>query len=645
MEAYKRAEYNKAINIFDELLKDGGDKGRLNYLIAQSYRKSNRIQSAETYYRQALEANITGAEEDTARFFYGMALKSNGKYAEAKERFTTYSKTGKSTDLIRRAKIEVDNAKKVEEILATKTYYEVKNCDAINTPSAEFAPVVFKDRMFFSSTRKDGVYEGTGSGFAGIYEFKFLDMEKCVGSANLFTESINLAGANEASPTFAHDGSYLIFARSSTGEKGESNEVDLFTSIKQGADWGEPEILPYPVNINETLLKAGNQNLNGSKGNYWTSTPDISPDGKRLYFASNRTGGYGGVDIWIGDITGVGKIRNIRNAGKDINTAGDELFPFISDDGVLYFASNGHPGLGGLDIFKAVRKDSKTTVTNMGLPVNSNADDFGWVFKDKLTGFFSSNREGGRGDDDIYQFKDVTPDRKIVNYNLRVFVVGIDPTDKDKKETPLSNANVEVFLGDEIQKGDKINTFSTNTEGKTNTFAVKQPQDYLLIANAGDDYFKKEIEYTTAGKGIPEEFLVKYVTDTTFEAKVILEKIVIIDTLVYEIEINFDFGQANIRPDAAVELDKFVIFLKDNPQINIELGSHTDAVGTAENNLALSQRRADSTVAYLIKKGIDPARMEAVGYGETRLKIQTTDAEERNRRTEFKVTKIVRRKD
>jgi outer membrane protein OmpA-like peptidoglycan-associated protein len=193
------------------------------------------------------------------------------------------------------------------------------------------------------------------------------------------------------------------------------------------------------------------------------------------------------------------------------------------------------------------------------------------------------------------------------------------------------------------KKDEKLQTLTTDAQGKIAPFPIKTQSNYVFNVNAGEDFFHKEEEYSTFGKAIPHELLTKSVTDTTFYTKIILEKIAITDET-YELEINFDFNKANIRPESAKELDKFVIFLKENPQIAIELGSHTDAVGSDRDNLALSQRRADSTVAYLVKNGIDASRMTAVGYGEKRLKINTQQAEIRNRRTEFKVTRIIRKR-
>jgi len=640
IKSFEKAQYAKAIPQFKEALEKGGNKATTNTYLAESNRLANRVGEAEAYYRAALDAN---SNDEKVRFYYGQALKANGKYAEAQEQFSRYSKNGTNTDFVKRAKAEIESTKKIETILATKTYYEVKNAEEINSPSGEFSPVIEGDQLLVTATRKAGVYDGTGTGFSGIYTTKLADAQEAKGTLELFTDKINLNGANEASPAFAHDGSFVVFARSSSTDdrKGGSNEVDIYISEKTKEGWSEPEILPYPININKKLYNEGNESLKGSKENAWTSCPAISPDGKRLYFASNRSGGYGGIDIWTADRTG-GKFTNVRNMGKDINTTGNDLFPFISEAGNLYFSSDGHPSIGGLDVFEAVRAKGQITIKNMGVPINSKADDFSFVLDKKdENGFLASNREGGKGDDDIYIVTDKTPDKKIVRYKLTIDIVGIDPTDPKKVETPLGSAKVAFYQGTELNKNKKLQDFITDQQGNIKAFPVELPENYVIIASAGADYFKKEIEYTTAGKGISPELLTKYETDTTLSTKVILEKIAVTD-VGYAIEINFDFNKASIRFDASKELDKFVIFLQENPQIDVELGSHTDAVGDADRNLALSQRRADSTVAYLIKKKINPNRLKAVGYGESKLKENTQEANEANRRTEFKITGINR---
>lgn len=637
LKSFEQAKYEEAIKYFEEAQAEKGkETAATEYYIAESLRKSNRIGEAESHYKKALDAN---SNEDNARFFYAYALKANGKYEEAKQRFELYTRNPGSPEYLKLAQNELKSFDKIKEILDTKTYYEVENCEGLNTASGEFAPMPYQNKLLFSATRKPDTYLGNGQGFAGIYA---TDAQNWQQEADKFDEKIFMDGVNEASPTFAHDGSFMIFARSSNGDKGGSNEVDLYIARYNFDEktWEEPEIMPYPVNINETLYKTGVESLRGSRGDYWTACPEITPDGKRLYFASNRPGGYGGTDIWVGDLSTGGRVTSIRNIGNTVNTPGDELFPFVSNEGVLYFASNGHVGIGRLDIFEAIRIDGRVQIKNMGVPLNSRADDFALVFSDDSTGFFASNREGGKGDDDIYQFRDVTPDKKLVNYFLTVEVVGIDPTDTTKTETPLKDVQLRVFQGNEFKRGNKLQELVSTAAGKTDTFAVAMPEDYLITADAGLEYFKKELDYTTSGKALPKELLSKPETDTVLVAKIVLEKIV--KEVAYKIEINFDFNQARIRPDAAAELDKFVTFLKDNPQIDVELGSHTDAVGSFENNLTLSQRRADSTVAYLVKKGINAQRLTAKGYGESQLKIDTQEANEANRRTEFKIVNINR---
>lgn len=635
---YDQAKYNNAIGHFKEALAKSNSKALVNKYIGESYRLSNRLVDAEPFYEAALNAN---SSDDKVRFYYAQALKANGKYDEAKKRFELYSKTGGNTDLIRLAKAELKNFDKIRELLTKKTYYEVENLDNINTDGQEFAPVLFQDQFLYTASQKEGVYYGDGNQFSGLYVYEFSNKERFEGQARKFDPAIHLEGTNEGTPAFSKDGNFVIFARSSTGEKGESDESHLYISRRSESGWSEPEILPYPINISKKLYEEGGvEELNGSRGNYTSFTPTITPDGKRLYFASNRPGGYGGLDIWRADIRGT-RITNVRNLGRTVNTPGNELFPYVSDEAVLYFASDGHPGIGQLDIFEAIRTKGRISIKNMGKPLNSEADDFAFVYDTDTTGYLSSNRQGGKGGDDIYRFTDITPDRKTVNYFLQINVVAFNPEDSTTK--PFPEANVEVFTGTETDLGEKLYTLLTNQEGIAQTIPVQTKSDYLVSARGTPEYLVEKVEYTTRGKVIPHELLQEipeYEIDTTLTLEVQLEKIVVSENITYEIEINFDFDSDVIRPDAARELDKFVIFLKDNPQIDIELGSHTDAVGTDLDNLDLSQRRAESSTQYLISQGIDSRRITAKGYGESNLKVDTQDAEEQNRRTEFKIINV-----
>ncbi len=631
--SYDRDEFESAVGHFQESLPKAKNKALVNKYIAESYRKSNRMSEATPFYEAALQGNTN---DDDVRFYYAYALKAQGNYEKARERFELYANTSSDRDRVRLARKEVESFGEIQELLEKKTFFDVESCPGINTSAEEFAPVVHDGQLLFTSTRKNGTYPGDGLNFSGIYVYEFKNKDNCQGSHRLYDPVINLSGANEGIPAFSKDGSFMIFARSSTGEKGEADDVHLYITRQSEAGWSEPEILPYPINISKKLYEEGEiPELRGSREDAWTSCPSITPDGKRLYFASDRAGGYGGIDIWRAEIRGT-RITGIRNLGPTVNTPGDELFPVVSEEGKLYFASNGHTGIGGLDLFEAKRKDGKTTIVNLGKPINSQKDDFAMVFETDSTGYFSSNREGGSGGDDIYKFFDRTPQNKIVNLFLEITVVGYDPV--DSTTSPLPNANLDIYLGDELNRGDKIHTYQADKNGKIAAFPVDARTDYLFIGNAGYDYLVEETEYTTHGKEPDYEEITEPVTNITLKTEVILEKKVI--NYVKEIEINFDFNKFNIRPDAAKILDKFVKFLQDNPDLIVEMGSHTDAVGTEYNNLILSKNRANSTVEYLVSKGIDPSRLQAKGYGETQLKIPTQDPEERNRRTEAKILRI-----
>ena len=343
--------------------------------------------------------------------------------------------------------------------------------------------------------------------------------------------------------------------------------------------------------------------------------------------------------------------------GKDINSAGDDMFPYVAEDGKLYFASDGHPGLGKLDIFVATRSQGVITVENLGLPFNSPQDDFGLVFYEGLTdGFLSSNRTGGKGDDDLYYFytpesEDTTTIAKMddptdpmsprnpnyINGKLKVvryFLAGNVITNTPEA-TPIDSAIVHILPDtSDIQ----IAQLPTDSYGKFGNQPIQEGSSYVLLVSR-NGYISKRENFTMDGKTIPPIFLTRELTDTTYSVTIKLDKLELNKTFVLE-NIYYDLNKFNIRPDAAVELDKLVQILKDNPTVKIELSSHTDARATDAYNMTLSQNRAESAVEYLISKGIDPDRMIATGYGERELIIPNAKTEEehqKNRRTEFTI--------
>lgn len=608
---YELGQYDVAINHFDRVLGKDSSNPQANFLAAESYRLSNRIDKAASYYRAALEQGI---EEEDAKFYFAFALKANAQYEAAKEQLEKYLETGKNKNYLRWARQEARNLRYITELLNKASYYEVSNATEINTDAAEYAPVYNDGELFFTSNRDGGkIYKATGTAFTNIYKAKMQGAKILPGTEEMLNELINTNNINEGSVTFSLDGTLMIFARGNSGRKKGTREVNLYLTRYRNGAWSEPELL----SINDP--------------NSWDSTPAFSRDGRTLYFSSNRAGGYGGIDLYAAVMDANGRFGNVRNMGKDINTPGDEMFPWVSPEGKLYFASSGHPSLGGLDLFVAVRKEGLINVENLGVPINSPQDDFALMYLSRTKGYFSSNRDGGKGDDDIYAFVDNSPEQKIVNYYLTGITVTIN--DSTGQEVVLPETHIELM----DQEDNLLATSNTAEDGKF-LFRVEPERNYFLTGTKAQ-YFTTRGTFNTIGETVSKDTLTEPETDIFFNIKLTLDQIVLDKAIVLE-NIYYDLDKANIREDAAKELDKLVSILKDNPEIKIELSAHTDSRADDDYNLDLSQRRADSAVAYIVSKGIDKSRIRAKGYGESQLIIEDAETEEEhqvNRRTEFKV--------
>jgi outer membrane protein OmpA-like peptidoglycan-associated protein len=616
-------EYEVAIETYHKALVKSKDPGYINFKIGESYRISNRIKKGLPYYQAAVKNGYT---EDEAYYYFALALKASQEYDEAQAIYDQLSLNATEEEYKTMATAELGNVNTIKEILSTKNYYRVKNLSDINTAGAEYSPVYSNGELYFTSSREGGkIYKATGTAFTKIYK-----VETKGARVDLLTleplDMINDDDTNDGSVTFSADGRIMIYAKGNNGKKRGTKDVNIYTTSNRRGQWSQPRML----RINDP--------------DSWDSTPALSADGRTLYFASNREGGFGGTDLYSATRDGRGRWGNVRNLGPKINTYGNEMFPYSAIDGSLYFSSDGHPGFGGLDIFRAERREGQLFVENLGSPINSNDDDFGLFLFSPTKGFFTSNREGGKGDDDIHTFVNNDPDLKIVNYYLTGTTV---TADDEGNETLLANTTVKLFDREDNLISEEV----TGREGKF-TFRVYTEEDYYVLGEK-PDYLTTRVSFSTIGKSIPKDSLTKLITNTQFTIKIPLDRIVIDKAIVLE-NIYYDLDEDYIRPDAAIELDKLVAILNDNPEIKIELSSHTDSRQTAEYNMDLSNRRAQSATNYIIEAGINPERITAKGYGESQLIVSDEEidslpsVEEReaahqiNRRTEFKILEYIR---
>ncbi|MCY7360319.1 MAG: OmpA family protein [Rudanella sp.] len=631
---YDVGEYNLALTQFDKAAKGDIDPKRLNYYTAESYRLSNRFAEAAPFYQKALDA---GTIEPDARLNYAYALKAEGKYADALTQLQQYldSKPTNKTNLDK-AQRELGTLRAVDALAAKKTELVLKNMSNVNTPGSEFAPVVRGEELIFTASRKDMVYKNNGLPMLGLYKVKLnQNPDETGNTAQTFSANVLQNDVNEGTPAFTKDGKAMIFARGNNGKRKGGLDVDLYISRLTGDVWSEPQRLPI------------------SDSTAWDGSPAFSADGKTLYFASNRANSVGGIDLYRTNMDASGRFSRPVNMGRDINTPGNEMFPFVASDGKLYFSSDGHPGLGKLDVFVATRSQGVIRVENMGQPVNSPADDFGYVLIDTDKGFLASNRAGGKGDDDLYYFgSTASPDTPVAQKDpndpnnpnnpnnpnapktVRYFLAGTVSTN-DQAPAPLDSAKVRIV---EEGNGETVAEVVTGQPGTFGKYPLQEGKEYSIVAERRG-YLTRREPFTMQGRSIPQVFLKKAETDTTFSVALLLDKVELNKTFVLE-NIYYDLDKYNIRSDAASELDKLVTILKDNSTLRIELGSHTDVRAADAYNIRLSQNRARSAVDYIVSKGIDQTRMTAKGYGETVLIVKNAKTEEehqRNRRTEFKI--------
>ena len=582
-------------------------------MLAEAYRKSNRIAESGSYYLKALEGDSTLW---SAYYSFAHSLKANGKYEDAERFLEKHVSSIKDEHYHQLIQNEIDEYNRLKQLAREKNFYEVKNLDDINTNKAEYSAFYLpQGEIYFTSNQKNSkIYSATGTPFTDIYKIKATGARVDKSTLRALPSIVNDHNVNEGNVAFYPNGISMVFAKGNSGRSSGQDQVNLYYTRYRNGQWLKPSFLE----------------VNDPK--HWDSTPFVSRDGKTLYFSSDRPGGFGGLDLYSAKLDPRGRWVDVRNLGDHINTPENEMFPTVGVDGQFYFASDGHAGFGRLDIFTIRRDSGNTIVQNLGKPINSEGDDFAFFEFDEVRGFLSSNRKGGKGDDDIYTYYNKDPDLRIINYFLEGTTVTMN---EEGAEKILPNVKVLMFGND----SEIINEEFSNSDGKFR-FKVFENENYDLLAEK-KNYFSTRAPFTTIGKSVDRSKLDKRVTNITFQIKVALDQIVLNKPIVLQ-NIYYDLDKAEIRIDAARELDKLVALLNDNPSIDIELGSHTDARASHNYNMDLSERRAKAAINYLIEKGIDQNRLKARGYGETRLLIQDAGTEQEhqiNRRTEFKVIK------
>ncbi|SHH05101.1 OmpA family protein [Pedobacter caeni] len=579
--------------------------------LAVCYRKMNNFEDAETWYSRIIASPESNSEN---LILYGEVLKTNAKYEQAKKVLQEYAtKTGKHQSVAN----ELAGCDSAQVWMANPTAYKLRNEAAVNTQNAEFAAFPHGSTVYYAGEPATGlmdkIYGWTGNSYLKIFtaesgtESNLSNPLPAINALNTERYHVGPVTGNKA-------GDVLFITRTYPGNKGEinkenkrsykTNTLELFIQKKVNGEWQNAEAFPY------NKVKA-----------YSVGHAALSTDEKTLYFVSDMPGGLGGTDIWYCNLNTDGSWSVPVNAGSAINTAANELFPAIGPDGTLFYSTSGLPGMGGLDIFSSKGAASNwSKPQNLKFPLNSAADDFAFVVNEANTaGFISSNRKGGKGNDDIYSFSH----RKA---KIILALTGITYNKKTGERLPA--AAVTLFSNGRTIVGKQ----SSKADG-TFFFELETASDYKVLATK-EGFYADSASLSTVGMIKSDTLSVALNLNPLFEKGKILRLE----------NIHYDFDKANIRPDAAKILDELVRTMRDNPTLKIELGSHTDSRGVDIYNLDLSQRRATSAVNYLVSRGISRDRMTAKGYGEQKLLNRCANGvacsvaeHQANRRTEFKV--------
>ena len=583
-EAYDRGEYFDAATIYRKLYnqynrkEDQWLRGELAFQLGMCHLKLNQGNRAAAAFQNAIRYEYG---DTTLMLRLAQAQQREGQYAAAINSYNEYLDIAPDSW---EAKVGIRGCELAPQWKEEGSRYIVKQDKMFNSRRADYCPMYLdknQEYIYFTSTNEKSTgelrSEITGTKKGDIYFSKKDEKGKWsrpeVVDGGLNTEH------DEGAAAFSPDGSTMYLSRAVRQDW--PTTVEIYTSSRSEAKWSAPQKFEITA---DTL------------SNY--SDPFVSPDGNWLYFASDMPGGQGGTDIWRINLKD--KHGTLENLGPQINTKGNERFPNVRTDSLLYFSSDGHPGMGGLDLFLATlqpRDENDRTamdrwvIENMGVPMNSAADDFGLTFGTGESGFFSSNRGDARGYDHIFSF--IKPD-------LQIWISGYVV---DKDDEPVPNAVIRI-VGD-----DGSNQKTVAKPDGSFRFDLQRGVKYAMMAGA-EGYLNARQEFESDSTEEDAEYNVDFILAAMFKAQIIEN-------------IFYDFDKAVLRDESKLALDSMVMLLKDHPNIVIEMASHTDRVGSAKYNQGLSQRRAQSVVDYLIANGIPRERLKPTGYGESRPKTVT----------------------
>ncbi|MFD0700014.1 OmpA family protein [Myroides pelagicus] len=620
---FETLAYIDAISVYERI----AEKGHINTSVLQKLGDANyfngKLTAANKWYAQLFESDYPDKDISSLSseyyYRYAQTLRAMQDYQRADQIMAEFAKLEAQDS---RVALYQANKNYRESIKEMPERYQVQNLE-INSEYSDYGATLLENKLVFTSARetatqsKSRIHSWTGESYTSLYTSE-INPDGSFSEPEKFSKDLD-SKVNDATAVFTSDGKTMYFTRNNSNTSGrkkrnKANEslLKIYKArLNDKGEWDNVEALPF------------------NSDNFNTAHPALTSDGKWLYFSSDREGTLGQSDIFRVAIYELGGYSEPENVGSVVNTSGRETFPFISEENLLFFASDGHPGLGGLDVFVSrINADgSISEVTNMGSPINSSMDDFGfYINQTSGKGFVSSNRQGGKGSDDIYFFKEKPCEQVITGI---VYDNHTQAVLKDAK----------VILSDAMYQS--VDTLYTDAEGRYRSKSKACGVKYRLQA-VKENYTPVELVLQ------PERTNGERVVNIGLDP--IMEPVKVNDDLFKKLKLQpiyFDFDKSNIRPDAAIELAKVVEVMKAYPTMKVDVRSHTDSRGNDAYNMKLSDRRAKSTIKWMIQQGIQADRLTGKGYGESQLLNNcsngvpcSVEEHQLNRRSEFIVTEL-----